>query len=90
MVAEWRRGIAVVHGVRERRPGEPRWRLRMIKFFYRIFGRMARLETVGNSRRLQVDRPAGGEACWRRCPSDNRFLRGMSVWVGFEQSTVTY
>ena len=89
MVDEWRRGIAVVHGVRERRPGEPRWRLRMIKSFYRLFGRMARLETVGNSGDFRlIDRRAVGVLA--QMPERNRFLRGMSVWVGFEQSTVTY
>ena len=78
-----------MHAVRQRRAGEPRWRLRMIRVFYRLFGRLARLETVGNSGDFRlIDRRA--LEVLESMPERNRFLRGMSVWVGFEQATVTY
>jgi len=89
LVAEWERGADVVHGVRDQRPGEPRWRLAAMSLFYRVFARLARIETVlyAGDFRL-IDRRAVTALASMR--ESNRYLRGMSVWIGFEQASVTY
>jgi dolichol-phosphate mannosyltransferase len=89
MVEEWGRGAEVVHAVRERRAGEPRWRLAAIRSFYRLLGRLSATEVVANSGDFRLlDRHA--VAALGSMRERNRFLRGMSVWIGFTQSTVTY
>jgi len=89
LLDEWRRGADVVHAVRASREGEPRWRLVLIHAFYRLFGRIARIEAAGNSGdfRLLDSRALTVLTDLRE---RNRFLRGMSVWIGFEQAVVHY
>jgi polyisoprenyl-phosphate glycosyltransferase len=89
LLDEWRRGADVVHAVRATRQGEPRWRLALIRAFYRLFGRIARIEATGNSGdfRLLGRRAL---AVLTDLRERNRFLRGMSVWIGFEQAVVRY
>jgi polyisoprenyl-phosphate glycosyltransferase len=89
LLAKWVQGASVVHAVRQRRSGEPRWRLGLISLFYRLFGRLARIESVGNSGDFRLlDRKA--LSVLNELPERNRFLRGLSVWIGFEQATVHY
>lgn len=89
LVERWRAGAEVVHAVRDRRAGEPAWRLAVIRAFYRVFGRLARIDAVANAGDFRlVDRRVVdvlGEMRER-----NRFLRGLTVWVGFDQDTVHY
>lgn len=89
MIRCWSDGADVVHGVRLHRSGEPWWRLALIRFFYRVFARSARIESIGNSGDFRLlDRRALGALTSMR--ERNRFLRGMSVWVGFRQEKVEY
>jgi polyisoprenyl-phosphate glycosyltransferase len=89
MIEAWEQGADVVHGVREARPGEPRWRLAAMRFFYRLFARLARIESVPYAGDFRlVDRCAVAALASMR--ESNRYLRGMSVWIGFEQTTVSY
>jgi dolichol-phosphate mannosyltransferase len=89
LIDEWRCGRDVVHAVRDVRPGEPRWRLAAITTFYRLFGRIAGTDVVANSGDFRLlDRRAVDALGSMR--ERNRFLRGMSVWVGFSQARVTY
>jgi dolichol-phosphate mannosyltransferase len=89
MVTEWEGGADVVHGVRESRPGEPRWRLAAMSFFYRLFAKLARIKSVPYAGDFRlVDRQAVTALASMR--ESNRYLRGMSVWIGFEQQIVKY
>jgi dolichol-phosphate mannosyltransferase len=89
LVEEWRGGADVVHAVRRLRPGEPRWRMSLIRAFYRLFTRFSRIEVVADSGDFRlIDRKALEVLAYMR--ERNRFLRGMSVWVGFRQASVTY
>ncbi|MGI8631330.1 MAG: glycosyltransferase family 2 protein [Solirubrobacterales bacterium] len=88
LLAEWEAGSDVVYAVREQREGETRFKVASARWFYAIFARLAgiSLENSGDFRLL--DRQAVDAL--RRMPERNRFLRGMTVWVGFRQSAVPY
>ena len=89
LVSRWQEGADVVHAVRDTRAGEPWWRLALIRTFYRVFGRFAEIESIGNSGDFRLlDRRA--VEMLEHMPERNRFLRGMTVWLGLEQDTVAY
>jgi dolichol-phosphate mannosyltransferase len=89
MVEKWREGAEVVYAVRRTREGEGRFKLASATGFYRVFSRLARMDpdaTSGDFRLL--DRRAVDVL--KAMPERNRFLRGMTVWVGFTQTAVPY
>jgi dolichol-phosphate mannosyltransferase len=89
MLDRWRAGSDVVYGVRRARPGESNFKLRTARWFYRIFARIAQIELTPDSGdfRLMDRRPLDVLLAMRE---RNRFLRGLTVWVGFTQSAVEY
>jgi polyisoprenyl-phosphate glycosyltransferase len=89
MVEEWRTGADVVYAVREQRDGETRFKLATARWFYRLIARMSQLELQENAGDFRLlDRSAlDALLCMRE---RNRYLRGMTVWVGFTQSAVPY
>jgi polyisoprenyl-phosphate glycosyltransferase len=89
MLARWREGFDVVYAVRQKRAGETRAKLTTARWFYRLFGRVAQVELepdTGDFRLL--DRTAMDAIGSMR--ERSRFLRGMTVWVGFDQTSVPY
>jgi polyisoprenyl-phosphate glycosyltransferase len=90
LLERWRDGADVVHAARHVRPGEPRWRLWMIRAFYRFFGKIAGLESYpGNSGDFRLIAGPALEAV-RGLTERTRFLRGLVSWVGYRQETVYY
>jgi polyisoprenyl-phosphate glycosyltransferase len=89
MVARWREGADVVYAVRESREGETRLKVWTARLFYRLMARMAQVDLPVDSGDFRLmDRRALDAML--AMPERNRFLRGMSVWVGFTQTAVTY
>jgi polyisoprenyl-phosphate glycosyltransferase len=89
MLDHWRRGSDVVYGVRESRAGETRFKLVTARWFYRLFGRITGLRLRENSGDYRLlDRRALDAIL--SMPERNRFLRGMTVWIGFTQTAVPY
>jgi dolichol-phosphate mannosyltransferase len=89
MLDHWRTGSDVVYGVRESRVGETRFKLASARWFYRVFSRVTGLELRENSGDFRLlDRRALDAVLSMR--ERNRFLRGMTVWVGFTQTGVPY
>ncbi len=89
MVQRWREGADVVSAVREAREGETRFKLLTAHYFYRLFRRMAQIDVpldAGDFRLM--DRHALDALL--AMPERNRFLRGMTVWVGFTQTAIPY
>jgi polyisoprenyl-phosphate glycosyltransferase len=89
MLDHWRRGSDVVFGVRVRRSGETRFKLTTARWFYRAFAKLTSVDLrqdAGDFRLL--DRRALDAVL--SMPERNRFLRGMTVWVGFTQTAVAY
>jgi polyisoprenyl-phosphate glycosyltransferase len=89
MLDHWRRGTDVVYAVREQREGESRFKLATARWFYRLFDTLAQVELQHNSGdfRLLDRRPLDALLSMRE---RNRFLRGMTVWVGYTQAAVPY
>jgi dolichol-phosphate mannosyltransferase len=89
MLDHWRAGCDVVYAVRDRREGESRFKLATARWFYRIFDWLAQVDLKHNSGDFRLlDRRALDALLSMR--ERNRFLRGMTVWVGFTQAAVPY
>jgi dolichol-phosphate mannosyltransferase len=89
MVERWRGGADVVYAVRSQRAGETQLKLATARWFYRLFAKVAQIKLEQNSGdfRLLDRRALDALLC---LPERNRFLRGMSVWIGFNQTAITY
>jgi glycosyltransferase involved in cell wall biosynthesis len=89
MLDHWRAGCDVVYAVRDQRPGESRFKLSTARWFYKLFDKLANVELQHNSGdfRLLDRRPLDALLSMRE---RNRFLRGMTVWVGYTQAAVPY
>src|SRR5215469_513387 len=89
MLDHWRAGCDVVYAVREQRDGESRFKLSTARWFYRLFDKLAQVDLVHNSGDFRLlDRRALDALLSMR--ERSRFLRGMTVWVGFTQDSVLY
>jgi dolichol-phosphate mannosyltransferase len=89
MMDHWRAGCDVVYAVREQRDGESRFKLSTARWFYRLFDKLAQVELQHNSGDFRLlDRRALDALLSMR--ERNRFLRGMTVWVGYTQAAVPY
>ena len=89
LLERWRAGADVVYAVRRGRAGESRFKLRTASLFYRLFRSLASVELEANSGDFRLfDRRALQALLAMR--ERSRFLRGMSIWVGFTQDSVPY
>lgn len=89
MIDKWREGFEVIYAVRRSRAGETWMKKFLAAGFYRIFRRLAK---------VNVPMDAGDFRLVDRCVVDalremrelHRFMRGLTCWVGFRQSSVAY
>jgi polyisoprenyl-phosphate glycosyltransferase len=89
MLDHWRAGCDVVYAVRRARAGESRFKLATARWFYAIFDHLAQIDLQRDSGDFRLlDRRALDALLAMR--ERNRFLRGMTVWVGFTQAAVPY
>jgi dolichol-phosphate mannosyltransferase len=89
MVERWREGSDVVYMVREAREGESFFKLATARWFYKLFRALANVELAPNSGDFRLlDRRALDALL--SMGERSRFLRGMTVWVGFTQSAIPY
>ena len=89
MLDHWRAGCDVVYAVRSERVGESRFKLSTARWFYSLFGKLAQVQLRHNSGDFRLlDRRALDALLAMR--ERNRFLRGMTVWVGYTQAAVPY
>lgn len=89
MIAKWREGYEVVYAVRTEREGETWFKEFTASLFYRLIYRITDVNIpldTGDFRLL--DRKVVNVMSQMR--ERHRFLRGMSVWVGFNQTGVEY
>jgi dolichol-phosphate mannosyltransferase len=89
MLARWREGSDVVYAVRSQRAGESAFKLATARWFYRLFRRLTEVDLVPDSGDFRLMGRRALDALLAM-PERNRFLRGMSVWVGFTQTAVTF
>ena len=89
MLERWQEGYEVVYGQRTRREGETKAKLATSRWFYRLFARVTGLDLAQNAGDFRLlDRRALDALL--SLPERNRFLRGMTVWIGFKQTPVSY
>jgi glycosyltransferase involved in cell wall biosynthesis len=89
MLERWDEGSDVVYAVRAQRDGESWFKLTTAAWFYKVFDRLTNVDLVHNSGDFRLlDRRALDALLSMR--ERNRFLRGMTVWVGYTQSAVSY
>jgi dolichol-phosphate mannosyltransferase len=89
LVAHWRDGAEVVYAQRARRVGETPFKLLTAALFYRLIARVTAVNIprdTGDFRLL--DRRVVDSLIAMR--EHHRFMRGLSVWVGFRQDAVRY
>jgi polyisoprenyl-phosphate glycosyltransferase len=89
MVARWEGGADVVYAVRRQREGETAFKLATASWFYKLFDKLAQVDLEPNSGDFRLlDRRALDALL--TMTERSRFLRGMTVWVGFTQTAVPY
>jgi polyisoprenyl-phosphate glycosyltransferase len=89
MVSQWSRGSDVVYAVRRQREGESSFKLATASWFYKLFDKLAQVDLEPNSGDFRLlDRRALNALL--EMTERSRFLRGMTVWVGFTQTAVPY
>jgi len=89
MIARWGEGADVVYAVRKQREGETAFKLATASWFYKLFDKLAQVDLEPNSGDFRLlDRRALDALL--AMTERSRFLRGMTVWVGFTQTAVPY
>lgn len=89
LIAKWHEGYEVVYAIRAERQGESQFKIWTAKLFYRLIYRITDVNIpldTGDFRlmdRKVVD-------VLRTMREHNRFIRGMTSWVGFKQTGVEY
>jgi dolichol-phosphate mannosyltransferase len=89
MLAKWREGYGVVYGRRVAREGETAFKKLTASLFYRLLRRLSEVDIptdVGDFRlmdRKVVD-------AFKEMREQNRYVRGMVAWMGFDQCAVDY
>lgn len=89
LIAKWREGYEVVYAIRAEREGETWFKKFTASMFYRLIYRITDVKIpldTGDFRLM--DRQVVNVI--NQMHEKHRFLRGMSSWVGFKQTGVTY
>jgi polyisoprenyl-phosphate glycosyltransferase len=89
LARHWRAGHDVVYAIRDARVGESRFKEMTAMTFYRLFRRLADLDVPVDAGDFRlVDRRALDAFLSMR--ENNRYVRGMFSWIGFDQIGVRY
>ena len=89
MIERWHAGHDVVYAVRSEREGESRFKKLTARLFYRLICRITEMDIpldTGDFRLMDRKVVDALKAMRER----NRFIRGMTSWVGFRQTGVRY
>lgn len=89
LVEKWREGYQVVYAVRAERKGETWFKRTTATLFYRLIYRIAEIDIPVDTGDFRLMDRVVVEAL-RAMPEHNRFIRGMTSWVGFRQTGVEY
>jgi polyisoprenyl-phosphate glycosyltransferase len=89
MLGAWRAGADVVYAVRAERQGETAFKRASARWFYKAFRRLAQIDLAVESGDFRLMGRQALDALLAM-PERSRFLRGMTVWVGFTQTAVPF
>lgn len=89
LVEKWREGFDVVYAIRSERKGESWFKIFTAHLFYRMIHRITDVNIPVDTGdfRLMDERVAD---VLRAMREHNRFIRGMTSWIGFQQTGVEY
>lgn len=89
MIERWKAGYQVVYAVRAAREGETWFKIWTAKLFYRAINRITAINIPVDTGDFRLmDRKV--VAVLKRMREHSRFIRGMTSWVGFRQTGVSY
>ncbi|MGB9521126.1 MAG: glycosyltransferase family 2 protein [Anaerolineales bacterium] len=89
LIEKWQAGYEVVYAVRTEREGESWFKLATASLFYRLIYRITDVKIPLDSGDFRLlDRKVVDVL--KQMRERHRFLRGMSVWVGYKQTGVPY
>ena len=89
LVAEWQRGAELVLAVRATRRGETWFKRITAALFYRLIDRLTDLHIPKDSGDFRLMDRKVVDAL-QQVREHHRFMRGLSVWVGFKRAEVEY
>lgn len=88
-VRHWRDGYDVVYGQREDRSTDTLVKRSTAAAFYRVFGRLSRVDMPPNAGDFRlIDRKVADAL--RSLRERNRFMKGLFAWVGYRQKAIPY
>lgn len=89
MIERWKAGYQVVYAIRKERKGESWFKLMTAKLFYRVIYQITDVDIPVDTGdfRLMDEKVVH---VLRQMREHNRFIRGMTSWVGFKQTGVYY
>lgn len=85
----WKQGNDVVYAVRKKRKGETKFKLLTAKAFYKMLNKLSNVyipQDTGDFR--LIDKKV--VQALASMPEHNKFLRGLTSWVGFKQTPYEY
>lgn len=89
LLAKWREGYGIVFAQRAEREGETWFKKATASFFYRLIRRITNVNIPVDTGDFRLmDRKVVNTLKGMR--EHHRFMRGLSVWVGFKQTGVEY
>jgi polyisoprenyl-phosphate glycosyltransferase len=89
LLAKWQEGFQVIYAIRAERKGETWFKEFTAKAFYRIINRITNIDIPVDTGDFRLmDRKVVDALKGMR--EKHRFMRGLSVWVGFRQTGVKY
>lgn len=89
MMDKWREGYEVVYGVRTEREGETWFKLATANLFYRVMNSITSIDIPLDAGDFRLMDRAVIQTL-RAMREKRRYMRGLSVWVGFKQTPLPY
>jgi glycosyltransferase involved in cell wall biosynthesis len=89
MYAKWEEGYKVVYGVRKKRKGETIFKLMTAKLFYRMLGKLSKVEMPFDSGDFRLIDRIVVDAL-KSIREEDRYIRGLIAWIGFPQYGLEY
>ncbi len=89
LVAKWKEGYDLVYAQREKREGETWFKLFTASLAYRLIRRLASIDIPPDTGDFRlIDRKV--VLALRQVREHHRYMRGLSVWVGYKQTGIKY
>ena len=88
MIAQWRKGSAVVEAVKSSRGSESAVKGSLVKVYYRLFNYLTRINISGDTDFKLLDQEVVQSV--NALPEHGRFFRGLIKWMGYSTSSLAF